>query len=297
MPSSQMREGFAEVPGATLRYRLTGASGELPTIVLENGWGVSYDYFALMQNELAPHAQLLLYNRAGIGGSTAHVPQTAEGMSHQLGALLDLLGIHEPVVIAGQSYGGLICGVHAALIPQRLYAIVQIDPTAERPDPQIDSTAKTFRVLARLMIVLAKLRVPELLFARQMELPPQDAVNLRRHALGSAASLRAALIEMDLLSQIRETCALSSATPRLVISAEKAEEMSGFVSKLISPERRRKLIGCMQAQHQITAARGGKGSQWTSLPHTHGNLVYTRVGASATAACMVNYLRKLQATT
>lgn len=295
MTSITPSEGVAEVPGASLRYRLAGTPGALPLVVLENGWGASYDYFSLLQKELSPHTQLLLYNRAGIGGSQAHEPQSVEGMSRNLSALLDRLGFYKPVVIAGQSYGGLICGVHASLIPQRLCAAVQIDPTIERPDHTIDSTVSGFRGMAKLMIALARLgiRVPSIV-GRIPEIPPDDAAKLHRNAFQNAASLRAAMVEMDLLSKIREMCAKPSPTPRLVISAENVEEVSGVMKLFISPERARNLLLCAQKHHKVTADRGGSGSRWTSLPHTHGGLVMTRQGALDTAASLVDYLRNLR---
>jgi pimeloyl-ACP methyl ester carboxylesterase len=64
-----VRDDVAEVPGAALRFRLTGKAGKYPLIVMENGWGASYDYFALLQARLAAKTQVLLYNRAGVGGS------------------------------------------------------------------------------------------------------------------------------------------------------------------------------------------------------------------------------------
>lgn len=296
--TSISREGVAEVPGASLRYRLTGTPSKLPTIVLENGWGASYDYFSLFQKALAPHTQLLLYNRAGIGGSVAHEPQSVEGMSQHLVALLDILGIKDKVVVAGQSYGGLICGVHAALIPQRLQAIVQIDPTAERADPKIDATLGVVRKLGQLMVLMAKLRIPEPFFAKSMkEVPMVDVENVSRYSFGNAASMKAAITEMDLLPQIRETCAKDSTVPRLVISADESEAVrSAVLNWLVPPERARALLINMQAQHEITAKRGGKNSQWIKLPHTHGGLVTQRAGAADTAARLINFASALAGT-
>ncbi len=290
-----IRESIAEVPGAALRYRLAGTPSRLPLIVLENGWLTSYDYFTLLQDALAPHTQVLLYNRAGIGGSVARESLSAEGMSRHLAALLDALGIEGPVVVAGQSYGGLICGVHAALMPERLLAIAQIDATPDRADPQTDFAMATMSRVGRLMKLLARLRIPEPFFSRGMgELPSDDIDRLRRHSLRSAASITSAISELDLLSQIREVCARPSATPRLVISADRIEEITGPMSKLVSAERARAVIPRMQAHHQATAARGGPGSLWIMLPYTHGSLVMSRAGAAETVARIFAFLNSLQ---
>lgn len=289
-----MREELAEVAGAALRFRLAGKAGKYPLVVLENGWGASYDYFALLQEALAPHAQVLLYNRAGIGDSIAREPQAVEGMSRQLAGLLDHLGVREPVVVMGQSYGGLICGVHAALIPGRLRAIVQVDPTPEREDPVIDPGFKALSVITHILIGLALLRIPEPIFGPAMsELPPEARAGLRRHAFGNAASLRAAKRELALLPAIRAACALPTETPRLVITAERADEMSNpLLRALASPEKVARMNQAKLALHRATAARG-PGSAHVGLGHTHGGVVCTRAGAADTTATALEFLSKL----
>ena len=65
-----IREGFAEVPGARLRYRLAGTQtsrAQYPLLVFENGWGASYEYWAWVERALAPHVRMLFYDRAGKG--------------------------------------------------------------------------------------------------------------------------------------------------------------------------------------------------------------------------------------
>ncbi len=289
-----MREETAEVSGAVLRFRLTGRPSRLPLLVLENGWGASYDYFSLLEAELAPHAQLLLYNRAGIGGSIAREGQTAEGVSRHLSGLLDHLQVRAPVVAMGQSYGGLICGVHAAQIPSRLCAAVQIDPTPEQADPAIDAGLRVLPLISNLMIVLASLRIPEPLFGPAMsELPPEAQTLLRKHAFGNAGSIRAARRELELLPQLRAASAASTETPRLVISAARTEEIrSPLLRVLVSPERAASIDKVKQALHQATARRGA-GSAFLSLPHTHGGIVCTKNGAADTAAAALKFLSEL----
>ena len=76
----------------------------MPVIVFENGWSASYHYWIWVERELAPHARLLFYNRAGIGGSTLEAPKSARSLSDQFEAMLAALGIETPIVVVGQSY-------------------------------------------------------------------------------------------------------------------------------------------------------------------------------------------------
>jgi pimeloyl-ACP methyl ester carboxylesterase len=290
-----VRDDVAEVPGAALRFRLTGkADGNYPLIVLENGWGASYDYFALLQAELAAKTQVLLYNRAGVGGSIAREPQTVEAMSRHLAALLDHLEVRDPVVVLGQSYGGLICGVHAALIPERLRAIVQVDPTPERADPTIDAGLGAMTWISNLLIGLAVLRIPEPMFGSAMpELPDEANAGIRKHAFGNAQSLRASKKEFALLPALRAVCAAATETPRLVISASLVEEASNRLLRMLASQQRTASMNqAKHALHQATAQRG-RGSAFVSLPHTHGGVVVTNSGAADTAAATFGFLSKL----
>jgi pimeloyl-ACP methyl ester carboxylesterase len=289
-----VRDDVAEVPGAALRFRLTGKAGKYPLIVMENGWGASYDYFALLQARLAAKTQVLLYNRAGVGGSIAREPQTVEGMSRHLSALLDHLDIRDPVVVLGQSYGGLICGVHAALIPERLRAIVQVDPTPERADPTIDAGLGTMPLISNLLIGLAMLRVPEPIFGSAMpELPEEANAAIRKYAFGNAESLRASKKEFALLPVLRAVCAAATETTRLVISASRIEPASNpLLRMMISQKRTAVMNEAKHALHQATARRGA-GSAFVSLPHTHGGVVCTKSGAADTATSTFGFLSTL----
>lgn len=289
-----VEEGTVEVPGAALRYRLVRAAPGRPVLVFENGWGASYHYWAWVQRELAGYAQLLFYNRAGIGGSTRSAPQTPERISAQFGAMLDALRFDQPVIVVGQSYGGLMCALHAAQVPQRLRGLVQVDGTAERPHPVIDQTLGMVKVLTRCFTIpVARLGLPDPLYgAAARLLPPEDAQQLMETAFGSVASLRAALAELELLPAIRAAIARGVAPPpRLAISAGRSAERKGVVARLIASEARAaQLLQLMEADHQAAAAKNGT---WKRLPHDHGGLVFTQAGARDTAAEVLAFARSL----
>ncbi|MDP9142764.1 MAG: alpha/beta hydrolase [Pseudomonadota bacterium] len=278
-------DGTVRVPGGELRYRLTGTPSSLPTLVFENGWGASFEQWAWVEAELASTTRLLLYDRAGIGGSTSAEPQTASALTTQLLALLAALRIEKPIVV-GHSYGGLMCALHAAQAPAALHAIVQVDNTPECADPLIDRQLGAVGAIAHLSILCARLGIRNPLFAPAAKLLPAAAGSaMMAHSFASASSLRAALHELRIISSIRASIAKGERpVPRLVISAAAPSiERSGVISRLLaSPEKARAVQERMHQLHRLQAA--APGGRCEELPYTHGDLVFTQAGAKATAA-------------
>ncbi|HET8883833.1 MAG TPA: alpha/beta hydrolase, partial [Solimonas sp.] len=185
MTTSNIREGVADVPGARLRYRLAGTPGA-PLLVFENGWGASYEMWTWVERELAPHAQLLFYDRAGVGGSELLAPQSVAGLSAQFAALPGALGFSQPVIAVGQSYGGLMCSLHAAQRRDVLRAVVEIDPTPEQAHPKLDGSLRKLPSVIRVLKAMLRLGLPDLLFAPAMKvLPSPERDTLLRVSLGN----------------------------------------------------------------------------------------------------------------
>jgi len=293
----KVREGVLDVPGASLRYRLAGSwNSDLPPLVFENGWAASYHMWGWVQRELEPHAGLLFYSRAGIGGSTRMRPQTVDDISQQLAALLDALQIRRPAVIVGHSYGGLIGSAHAVQIPERITALVQVDPTAETDDPSVSRGRRAADVAARFATTMALLRLPDPVFSPgTTDLPDADGAELRRLAFGSARSWRAARAELALQPELQERAGRRAPQPRLVISAGgHTDSTSAVMRRLVSEKRAREMVQHLQAHHRTVAQRG-IGSRWEQLPYTHGGLVFTRDGSRDTAASTLKFVRELPA--
>lgn len=291
---SSVHEGVQAVPGAMLRYRLVEPDDhDAPLLVFENGWGASYHMWAWMQRELQDSARLLFYSRAGIGGSALRQPQTVPGLSAQLDALLDGLRLRGAVTVVGQSYGGLLASAHAVQLAERVTALVQVDPAAERPDPVLDAAHGAAAVTAKILPLLVTLRLPDSILPTSVgDLPEQDAKDLHHGAHRSARSLRAARAELDLMPQLRDVAARPSPVPRLVISAECAGSSSGALVGRMGAKYGQRIVERMQADHRLTARRG-EGSKWLRLPHTHGGLVLTQDGARDTAGATMAFVREL----
>jgi pimeloyl-ACP methyl ester carboxylesterase len=73
--------------------------------------------------------RIVLYDRAGYGQSTLSVlPRTPGEISREALALLDRLEIRDPILVLGHSQGGLYAQHHARAFPDRVRALVLLDP-------------------------------------------------------------------------------------------------------------------------------------------------------------------------
>lgn len=114
---------FAEVDGHRIAYRVLGA-GE-PTIVMIAGLGDGMATFQDVAPELATTATVILYDRAGYGGSDATAgARDAAAVERELSALLEQSGVSGPYVLVGHSLGGLYAEYFAAQHPDQVLGVV-----------------------------------------------------------------------------------------------------------------------------------------------------------------------------
>lgn len=296
-----VREGSTTLPRTRLAWRCVGDERALPVVVFENGWSASFQQWTLMEPLLAPYARLVFYDRAGIGASAPGRADDAASIGQDLAGLLDALGFGEPVVVVGQSYGGLVARLHGAIIPDRVRAIVQLDPTPELDHPQIDGKLAMFRKVGVLSVLLARLGLSNPLFAPLWEhFPEREARLLEQRSYRSPGSLRAAIRELDLLQDIRAAIAAgrdASTQPRLIVSAGAASDAKGWLARRLSSEKQlRQTVQTMQSLHRMQAVQGSGGILEIAEAHTHGGLVSTPAGAAYSAARILAFLREIPST-
>jgi pimeloyl-ACP methyl ester carboxylesterase len=292
-----IREGFAEVPGARLRFRMAGTPTRHPLLVFENGWGASYEAWAWMERALARQVRMLFYDRAGIGGSGSSQPgsQSVAGLSAQLIAMLSALGVTERVVVVGHSYGGLIGSLHAIQQPGSVRAVVGLDSSPDQSDPVLDKQMQMVHGVAKLAILCAHLGIPDPLFCpASRRLPQPEGRLLVERSFGSVPSLRASVEELNLFNGIKATLAdAKTELPHLIVSAGRASELKGWIGRVLAPpERARRIVQRMQGLHQKRVALSRHGV-WEELPHDHGGLVFSETGASDSAARILEFLDSL----
>jgi pimeloyl-ACP methyl ester carboxylesterase len=122
---------LVQVGGHKLHLHQTGSdqAEDLPVVVLEAGIGASSLSWRYVQNEIEPLVRVVSYDRAGLGWSTeSTTPRHTRQVVHELLTLLDNVGIREPVVLVGHSFGGMTSLAAACLHPERFAGLVLVDP-------------------------------------------------------------------------------------------------------------------------------------------------------------------------
>ena len=111
-----------ELNGTSLRYDISGVSG--PPLVLIHEMGGMIENWDLVVPHLADRYAILRYDSRGCGLSAKiRRPLSVEMLSDDLSALLDAVGIREPVAIASCALGSATAFAFAARFPARTAAV------------------------------------------------------------------------------------------------------------------------------------------------------------------------------
>lgn len=110
-------------------FHVLDSGGSGPPVVLEAGIAASSASWKLVQDELAGRFRVISYDRRGLGYSEpAASPRTLENLVLDLDSVVEAAGIEKPFVLAGHSFGGLLVRHYAARFPEKVRALVLLDP-------------------------------------------------------------------------------------------------------------------------------------------------------------------------
>lgn len=123
-PPSDVR--FAHVDDHRIAYRVLGAGQ--PVVVMISGLGDGMATFEDAAAEIAKSATVIVYDRAGYGGSDpVEGVRDARAAERELSALLDQSGISGPYVLLGHSVGGLYAEYYASEHPDEIAVLILED--------------------------------------------------------------------------------------------------------------------------------------------------------------------------
>lgn len=104
------------------------AQGE-PTVVLEAGIAATSVSWRYVADLLAKDSRVVSYDRSGFGWSAARpAPRTIAHLVSDLQEVIEAESPMQPVILVAHSFGGLLVRHYAALYPERVAALVLVDP-------------------------------------------------------------------------------------------------------------------------------------------------------------------------
>jgi pimeloyl-ACP methyl ester carboxylesterase len=107
----------------------TAGTGGAATVVFESGLGEDWTHWDEVASQVAQHARIFAYSRAGTGASgpvtTSRDPKT---IVEELRALLASQGYAPPYLIVGHSMGGTYMELFAKAHPEEVIGAVLVDP-------------------------------------------------------------------------------------------------------------------------------------------------------------------------
>ncbi|MFC4001151.1 alpha/beta fold hydrolase [Prauserella oleivorans] len=177
-----------------------GSPGAGPTVVFESGLASPLQSWTWVQEAVGRQARTISYERAGTGWSTpGRGRRTVPRLAAELHELLTALEVHEPIVLVGHSFGGLVVRCFAGTYPERVAGAVFVD--ALHPE-ELRRSATQRRGMAWLEQSLTTsalqsvLRLGNKRIAAQFTELPEAAARQARARLGVPGVWRAAAAEL-----------------------------------------------------------------------------------------------------
>lgn len=169
---------FITVDGVEIHYKEMGSGPR--AFLLLHGFGASTFTWREVMDDFAAYGRVIAFDRPGYGLSqrllpgdwTGENPYTAESQARQIIALMDALGI-ERAVLVGNSAGGTISVFTYLTYPQRIEALILLDPAIYS-----GGGAPAF---VRPLLGLPQMRHVGPLISRSLVSNPQNLLNLAWH--------------------------------------------------------------------------------------------------------------------
>lgn len=125
---------FVNIGDLTLKLFISekGISNAKFTVIFESGAGGSSQDWAKVMAMLPSEIHTVAYDRAGIGKSEpGPLPRTMAQEAFELHELLNVAKIKGPIILVGQSIGGLLVRLYTEHYGKNVAGLVLVDPTHE----------------------------------------------------------------------------------------------------------------------------------------------------------------------
>jgi pimeloyl-ACP methyl ester carboxylesterase len=125
-------ERLEKIGNHKLFISIRGSRDAKFTVIFESGAGGSSKDWAKVIPMLSQEIRTIAYDRAGIGKSEkGPLPQTMAQNVFELHELLKAANIKGPIILVGQSIGGLLVRLYAEQYGKNVVGLVLVDPTNE----------------------------------------------------------------------------------------------------------------------------------------------------------------------
>ena len=214
--------------------------GTGPPLVLVHGFPLDHSMWNAQIEALSEQHRVIAPDLRGFGQSgAAKGVVTMQRFADDLAGLLDVLEVHQPIVLGGLSMGGYVALAFWRKYAPRLRGLILCDTRAGSDTPQMAAARRAMadRVLREGAAPLVDTMMPKLLAKATVESRPELVQSLRRVMLGTevhgiAAAGRGMAQRPDMTPALAEI-----ACPTLVIVGQldaisTAEEMRGIAGAI-----------------------------------------------------------------
>ncbi|MEN7550465.1 alpha/beta hydrolase [Rapidithrix thailandica] len=121
---------FVEVGDFCLEYEISGNGQHI--VLLEGGARAGLSDWDSVYQEISKNYTVIRYSRVGNGNSTQIKRHfTSQDYAKYANELLEKLSIDVPVIVVAHSYGGSVARDFCAAYPQKVKALLMLDPSSE----------------------------------------------------------------------------------------------------------------------------------------------------------------------
>ncbi|MEI5908920.1 alpha/beta hydrolase [Bacillus spongiae] len=123
---------LVEVNNRKIHTIVSGTDESNPTVIFDAGLSCCSVDWHVIQPEIAKMTKVITFDRAGYGWSSpTKGMSTSEEVVNDLSQVLEKLSIQPPYILVGHSFGGLNMRLFASQYPEKVAALILIDPVHE----------------------------------------------------------------------------------------------------------------------------------------------------------------------